>query len=320
LKKIAAFGVLASRLFSSVAIISLLVWPVSTSALAAAGAVAVVYPDVAEPYHSIFQQIIDGIEEKAGSTVIGIPIGANTGAQDLSETVRTRNVRTVIALGRNSLRLVASLGRDVAIVGGCIVSVPENEAKSQAIFSLAPDPSLLFAKLKAFLPAVTRVHVVFDPEQSGWLIRRAQSVAKAAGLELIAHQASDLKTALRLYQEILAEIDVKRDSLWLPQDPTTVEESAVLPFLLEEAWSRRLVIFSSNIGHVKRGALFSLFPNNREMGNRLGNWAAGKVEVEGGLVPLTDVSLAVNVRTAAHLGLQFTGAQERSFSLVFPEN
>jgi putative ABC transport system substrate-binding protein len=35
-------------------------------------------------------------------------------------------------------------------------------------------------------------------------------------------------------------------------------------------------------------------------------------------VPLTDLHLAVNLRTAAHLGLRFSPRQQEKFHLVFP--
>jgi putative ABC transport system substrate-binding protein len=35
-------------------------------------------------------------------------------------------------------------------------------------------------------------------------------------------------------------------------------------------------------------------------------------------LPLSDLRVAVNLRTAAHLGLRFTPRQQREFDLVFP--
>jgi len=291
------------------------------AANASAGSLAVIFPDVAEPYRSLFSQIIQGITEGTGMPVVSIPLGATASLQDVSSALRLQNIHTVFALGRNGLKMAGALGHDVAVVGGCVISVPEAEVAGKTIFSLTPDPALLFARLKALKPGVTRVHVVYEPSQSGWLIRRAQEAARALRLELVPHEAADLKTALRAYQDILADIDPRRDSLWLPQDTTTVEETTVLPLLLEEAWNHELVLFSSNVAHVKRGALFSLYPDPREFGRHLGSWAVSPAQApQGGLVPLTEVLSAVNVRTAAHLGVRFTDAQMRSFNLVFPEN
>jgi putative ABC transport system substrate-binding protein len=111
--------------------------------------------------------------------------------------------------------------------------------------------------------------------------------------------------------------------LWLPQDSVTVEESSVLPLVLQEAWKRSLVVFSSSVSHVKRGALFSLYPNNIELGRNLADTALGRASSGGAAVraimPLREVLVAVNVRTAGHLGLGIGTRQQQAFDMVFPE-
>jgi putative ABC transport system substrate-binding protein len=107
----------------------------------------------------------------------------------------------------------------------------------------------------------------------------------------------------------------------LPQDSTTVEESAVLPLVLQESWGRNLAVFSSSFGHVRRGVLFSLYPNNDELGRQLagsalGFLASGRSE-SSGMVPLRAVLMAINLRTAKHLGLNTSRPQ--SFDMTFPE-
>jgi len=139
----------------------------------------------------------------------------------------------------------------------------------------------------------------------------------------VAQEAPDLKTAMRLYQENLASADPKRDAVWLPQDTVTVEESAVLPMVLQEAWSRSLAVFSSSVAHVKRGALFSLYPNNIELGRNLAGSALSQVSSSSqtgrAIVPLKEVLMAVNVRTAGHLGLGIGQRQLQAFDMVYPE-
>lgn len=285
------------------------------------GTIAVVYPDIGEPYRSVFTKIIEGIESRAKTQVVSIAVGGDTDAAMLRNMLKARDCRVVIALGRQGMRAVDSLNREFGVVVGGVVSVPEDEAKDLAVVSLSPDPSLLFARLKGLVPTARRVHVVYDPRQNGWLIRLAREAAREQGLELVAQEARDLKAAVRLYQELLAAADTERDVLWLPQDATTVEEGAVLPMVLQEAWERRLPVFSSSFGHVKRGVLFSLYPDNVGLGKNLAGSALGYLasgESAGrGVTPLRDVQMAVNLRTAKHLGLKLSSQQQRSFDLVF---
>lgn len=284
-------------------------------------AIAVLYPDIGEPYRSVFTKIVQGIEERVRGTVAGIAIGANPNQQEIINELRRQDVRVVIALGRNGLKVAANLDRGIDIVVGGVVSVPEAEARNFTVSSLAPDPALLFARLQSFQPATKRVFVVFDPGQNAWLMRLAKNAASARGMELTAYEATDLKTALLHYQSIIAAMEAGRDALWLPLDTTTVHDASVLPLVLQEAWGRNLTIFSSNVAHVRRGALFSLYPDNMEVGRHLAEQALGYLAQGSpprGMMPLKSVLLAVNIRTASHLGIDIAGKQAK-FDLIFPE-
>ncbi|WP_170228125.1 ABC transporter substrate-binding protein [Denitratisoma oestradiolicum] len=292
-----------------------------TEAIATGAMIAVIYPESAEPYRSIFTQIIEGIEDKARNRVTRLLVGRNSSNQDIANELRRQDVRVVIALGRNGLRTAMAVNGELKIVAGGLLSLPEAESRKVTLLSLAPDPGLLFERLKSLMPEVHRVHVVFDPNNSGWLIRLARDAARATGLELVAQEAGDLGTALGRYQSLLATADPKRDALWLPQDSTTVDESTILPLVLQESWSRNLAVFSSNLAHARRGALFSLYPDTTEMGRNLALTAMDSLSgtVVRGQFPLRNLLLAVNMRTASHLGLKFSERQQQTFHLTFPE-
>ena len=290
-----------------------------------AGGIAVIYPDIGEPYRSVFTKIIEGIEKQTKTKLASYTVSSGQNFQDIATELRLQNVKVVIALGRNGLKAATSLGRDVGIVVGGVLSVaePDLEKSGMSVYSLAPDPQLLFTQLKTLMPGVRRIFVVYDPSQNAWLIRLAREAAKNLGLELVTQEAADLKTAMRFYQEDLAAANPKKDALWLPQDSVTVDESSVLPLVLKESWDRSLTIFSSSMTHVKRGALFSLYPNNLELGHNLANSALQKMlsatQATNPIAPLKDVLIAVNVRTASHLGLNLSQRQQQTFDMVFPE-
>jgi putative ABC transport system substrate-binding protein len=265
-------------------LLTVLAWPmyVGSAVLAAEddggrSSIAVVYPDIGEPYRSVFASIIEGIEDRARGKIFGFPVAMGANPPSLSDELRRRNVRAVIALGRSGMKIASNLDRQINVVAGGVLSVPESDAQGMLVQSLAPDPALLFARLKAFVPGAKRVIVIYDPRQNDWLIRLAREAAKNQGMELLALEADDLKTAVRRYQEVLGSVNPKRDVLWLPQDSTTVDESAVLPLVLREAWSQNLVVFSSSVVHVRRGVLFSLYPDNAEIGRYLAGaaWHSG---------------------------------------------
>lgn len=295
---------------------------ISVAVSQSARGIAVLYPDIGEPYRSVFAKMIEGIEERTKGRVMSLAIGSSPNQEEIASELRRQDVHVVIALGRNGLKVAAGLERNIDVVVGGVISVPEAEIRNFTVASLVPDPALLFARLKGFNPAVRRVFVVYDPSQSGWLMRTAKAAASARGIELLAFEAGDLKSTLQHYQTILATMEPGKDSLWLPLDSTTVNETTVLPLVLKEAWTRNLTVFSSNVTHVRRGALFSLYPNNLEVGRNLAEYALGYLSPGDhparGMLPSRAVQLAVNVRTASHLGIDVADKQA-SFDLVFPE-
>ncbi|HJV49809.1 MAG TPA: ABC transporter substrate binding protein, partial [Noviherbaspirillum sp.] len=288
----------------------------------AAGTLAVVYPDIGEPYRSIFAKIVEGIEENARGAVRHYPVGSNVDPAELGAQLKRNGTRVVIALGRQGLKATSGLERDIPVVAGGVLAVPESEAQVVGGVSLTPDPALLFARLKGLLPGVKRVIVVYNPQHNDWLLRMARDAARAHGLELVTYEARDLGMAARLYETAFAAADSRRDAIWLPQDATTVDETTILPLVLKESWNRGVPVFSSSFLHVKKGALFALYPNNLELGHTLAGAAHAALSGEArrrGMQPLREVYTAINLRTASHIGLNIGYQQARNFDFVFPE-
>ncbi len=296
---------------------------VVTSPAWATGAdkIAVISPDISEPYRGIFTKIIEGVEDKLGVRVADYPVRSDTDVGVLKSSLLRMNTKVLIALGRQGMRTAVSLDNGIWVVVGGVLTVPENEARLQPVISLSPDPALLFARMKALMPGAKRVFVIYDPGINGWLVKLAKEAAHAHGLELVAYEAHDLRSAVRFYQEVFSRVDGHRDVLWLPQDPTTVEESSILPLVLQESWNQGIAVFSSNSAHVRRGVLFSLYPDNVALGRSLADLAQG-ILISGdygkrGMMPLRDVQSAVNLRTAQHLGLKLP--HQQGFDTTFPE-
>lgn len=290
-------------------------------AQAAVDGIAVIYPDIGEPYRSVFTQIIDGIEAKAKGRVANFAIGPGFDVGELNNSLRRQDTKVVIALGRQGAKAASGLDSSIGVVVGGVLSASEEGTRTLLVNSLSPDPALLFSRLKKMMPGARRIFTVYDPRQNEWLIQLAKEGAAAQGMELVVYPSQDLRSAMKAYQDILANADSSRDTLWLPQDSTTVEESTVLPFVLQESWTKNLAVFSSSFGHVKRGVLFSLYPNNVELGRHLAGNAldllASRNNEVSGMIPLREVLMAVNLRTAKHLGINTNRLQ--SFDMAFPE-
>lgn len=227
---------------------------------------AVIYPDVQEPYRSVFSAIIKGIEEQARVPIKRYLITPNTNNDSVHRWLADEDPKVIIALGQRGLEVIRVLGEKIpAVVGAALIS--HDEPNTTGI-SLAANPEKLFAQLRQLAPGIKRVFTVYSPMQNEWLITLAKERASTHQLELVAFSAQNIRQAAQLYQDILNSTDSTVDAIWLPLD-RTLDEDAILTTILKMAWERNLIVFSSNPAHAKKGALFSLYPNNIALGRSL---------------------------------------------------
>lgn len=280
--------------------------------------IAILYPDLNEPYRSVFARMVEDVEENLRMRPPNYAVGAKLNSAELQSELKRNDTRLIIALGRQSFQAASAMNLGSSIIAGGIISLAENDIRDASILALTADPDLIFARLKAFAPSVKRVITLYDPRINTWQVKLARTAARSYGIELVAREAQDIKNALYLYQEILSNLDPKQDALWLLQDSTTSDESTILPYLLHEAWDRNLIVFSSNLTHVKRGVLFALYPDNNQVGRSISNLVRNFLggDSSHGMIPMREVLVGVNVRTANHLGINIG---QQKFDAVFPQ-
>jgi len=299
-----------------IVILSLLLWIPAPSAAWGAPQVAVLYPEVREPYLSVFNNIIRGIESRSDSQVIPYALPENFDPAQVEKWLSSRRPGAVITLGSRGFQMAKLLKNRMPVIVGAVLLAPNGLPG----ISIAADPAALFRNLKVLAPRSRRVFVVYNPAESGWLVERAKEAARENQLQLVAYPANDLREAVTAYRDLIENKLGDTDAVWLTMDDVGANDKVVLPMLLEAAWNRRFILFSSKPSHAKQGVLFSQFPDNYGLGQSLAemvdlmNSGTGPVS----LVPTKDLQTAVNLRTAAHLGLSFSSKQQDSFQLKFP--
>lgn len=277
-----------------------------------ASSVMVLYSDVGPHYQQVFDEIMAGIDDRVKTALRKVPIGRNVDAAETAATVRKANPKVVIALGRQAVTSAMGLDKDVSVVVGAVLTAPSSGRRTVAGISLAADPAILFAKLKALHPSVRRVAVVFNPDQNDWLIRIAKDAARSLGLELVAYPARDLSMAVKAYESAFSVASAKTDALWIPQDYVAGEEGTILPMALKESWSRNIAVFSSSFSHLARGALFAPYPISAKLGYNLAEIAVNLQGPESGRQSISlmrEMDIYLNPRTAVHLGLNLETLQ-----------
>lgn len=288
-------------------------------AMAEGSAIAVMYPDMREPYRSIFDDILGGIKREARGKVSTYALKKDADVVDIQSWLSKKKPDAVILLGNRGKAVAEKLNSGLPTVTGAAILSDKNINDGLVGISLAPAPGRLFDKLQELAPKAKRVTVIYHQRTNGWLVDLAAVAAESSGLELVQIPAKDVREAAALYREVLSKQSNSSDAIWLLQGDPTLDERGLLPTILKKAWGNHSIVFSSNPSHVKRGALFSLFPDNEKMGKSLAHKAKQVMEGENkGTEPLQDLLIAVNVRTAEHLNLKISRSVEREFDLVFP--
>lgn len=276
---------------------------------------AVIYPESKGSYSKVYKNIISGVGEQQNIDLISKAISKTTSAEEVDQWLLNNNVQTVIALGHRSYKLSESLKSNLPVtVGALVVS-----SNTHSGISLAADPRIFFQKLELLAPDIRRVFVVYSEKNTGWLINFAEKAALERDIELVLYKAESIAQGIRHYDTILSQTHKDKDAIWIPLD-RVVPIKTILPKILEAAWKNNIVTFSNNPLHAKRGTLFALFPDNKLMGQNLAKLAAEQVagNADPHLIPTTSLKLAVNKRTALHLGLHYSKTVEEQFDIVFP--
>ena len=281
------------------------------SVAAFADELLVLYPNVRAPFSKVFDDIAMGAKEnfEGKSTLKGVSKGDTA-----DKILRKKEPDVVIALGSRSLKSLENVQHQVPVVLGAV----SNQQHDFPGISMVPDPKVILDKLLLISPTVGRIHVVKKNNGSSLQLEGAADFLSAESKELIIHETTDLREAASIYAELIDRAN-EGDAIWILQDGSYVN-NAILSLLLDAAWNKNLVVFSSNPLHVKRGALFAVYPDNKKMGGSLGQ-LANQVLVESvqpGMRPLQDVLLAVNERTGNHLGITLTKEVKENIDLLLP--
>lgn len=281
--------------------------------------VAVLYPEIREPYRQLFLSIVDGVRASYRGQVVPYEMKANSTDDALPAWLAEHRIDAVIALGNRGVAALSNVPPTLPAVVGAVLLNPDHQPRMG--ISLAPSPHRLLSQLQQLQPKVRTVYIIHPPGPGTWLLDRARIAAKELQLNLVELPADGVQALAQRYRDTLPKMRSDHDALWIAYDGRGLD-SALLEQVLETAWKQRLLVFSSNLVDVKRGALFALYPDNEAMGRQLGLLAT-RVQRDpntvGGIEPADSLLSAVNLRTADHLGLSFSAPIRKGFSLTFPE-
>jgi putative ABC transport system substrate-binding protein len=278
--------------------------------------IGVIYPEVREPYASIFASMLDGIYEAKGDGVHFVAVRKEYNPQDIVDWVVTNKIKRVIALGRRSQKLIENVKLPVdEVVLGAVTRPPDSDIFKAGIV-LTPDPKQVYEELGLLLPGIENIYIIYS-EASRWYVDIAKTSASGKRFKLKAIESESIADSVQQYKKILNSIDSK-SAIWLLQDSLSGDSRLLLPLILEESWDKNFPVISNSAGHVRRGVLLALYPDPFEFGVDLANTLKINGNPSGAFTPFQEALRAANTRTAEHLELRWSRSKIRSFDIVFP--
>ncbi len=283
--------------------------------------VGVIVPELRAPFKVIFDAVASGIDDGLDNNSSRLILKKGYDPQSISRWIEKEKINAVITLGGVGQKASVYVPNNIPIVLGALLSSPGPTNKFPGI-ALTPEPKSLFKLLKRLDDERKKVIVVYNPAKNQWLVDLAKRQAAANGVRLVAYQATDLKQAAIIYDKVFDGSMLDETAIWLLQDRKVVDTKVVLPFILENAWQKKIIVFSSALSHVKKGVLFSMYPDNKSHGKQLSELMLKAKASSGtlvkGLYPTVGLQDAINSRTAEHLGINISRSELREFDVVFP--
>ncbi len=282
--------------------------------------VAVIYPEIRAPFNKIFADIADGVEKQANGSTKRYALKKDYSQKELEQWIVKNNIEVCVGLGRRGENALSEINNGIPFVLSGILSAKDAE-QVMPVISMAPSPSKLFAKALSLKKDIKEIIVVYNPKKTQWLILKAREAATEHGITLTALETKSLSDSAKIYRKVFARPGIKNAAIWLPPDSTSVDNKAILSYILEKSWNRNIVVFSSGPAHVSKGALFAMYPDNFKLGERLAEIALSGLDgnkVSQRIFPAEELHAAINRRTAEHLGINVTNAELRLYDAVFP--
>ncbi len=239
------------------------------------------------------------------------------------------------AIGEEHAKTLNKQSPDVLVVLGTRAAVAARkyvDSSMPVVFSLVLDPDKVeiegpnitgvkmdipvrtqLETLKAIVPKVEKIGVMYNPKKSQALVRQAAESARELGMQLIASRIERKEDAVRALTVFANGID----AFWLIPDPT-VANAEVFPKLLSFTVQNRTPFFAFSEAFVKARALFSLSADYGGIGRQACSIAK---TIVGGTAPSEipwqdpdGLKLSLNIKTAEQLGLSEISVNAFSFA------
>ncbi len=222
----------------------------------------------------------------------------------LARKIRASDATLLLAIGVKAA-LVAKLEIvDIPVIFCMVFDPARHDLKAPNMTGIHLDVPIerQFKTMRAVLPPVKRIGVLYDPEQTGDVVQKARLMAKAMGFELIEREVRTEKDVPAVLRAIIPQIQ----ALWLVPDSTVLSEDS-LKFVMDTTLDSNVPVVGFSSELVRSGALVGLSVRYEDVGRQAGLLARKVLSEQGrpfmSMFPPERLRLALNLKTARFLGI-----------------
>jgi len=249
-----------------------------------------------------FEESLKGFKSVFPSRITRI-ILSEEGEDKLEKRISRSQPHLILAIGQEALLKTRNI-RNLPVVYLMVPnpqSVLSGEENISGVSMNIPEEKQINALLTA-LPDTQSIGLLYDPERSGDIVRRAQAFARTRGVKILAQPVRDAKNVPRLAMAMRRQIDV----FWMLPDLTVVTPETVEFFVLFSL-ENKIPILTFSDKYVEMGAFMSMNIDAVDMGRQAGEMA--KRILTGGKADRTRTAYArravvsTNMMVAGKLGI-----------------
>ena len=278
----------------------------TTASPAEAGRVAVLLSAKVSEY----EEALKGFREATPHEIVAVydmDGDLDRGRKQLAEIETKIKPDLVFAVGIWALQAIVSRPTPLPVVYAMVLNPPSvigTAGKNVTGASMNVPVEQSIRLLKQLGPQIKRIGVIYNPAKTGYLVKRAQVVAKEEGLELVAREINSAKEVIGALESFQDGID----ALWIVPDETILSQAVVQQMLLY-SYRRKVPLLGMSDRHAQMGALFSLsFASGEDIGRQAGELAqailTGRAASDVPYTSARKLFLTVNLKTAQKLGLE----------------
>ncbi len=225
--------------------------------------------------------------------------------RSLARRIRASDASLVLAVGLKAALAAKLEILDIPVIM-CLVLDPQKydlPASNMVGLSLTIPFEKHFEPLRALVPQISTIGVLFDPNKTQGLYDQLQRDVTARGLTLVSQEVHSEQEV----SQVLQILDKDIDALWLLPDSTVLTENT-LDFLISSTLEANIPLVGFSAGLVRSGATTGAFLRYADLGHHAASVAttlltstAGRVL--GTLISPEKIRTAINLRSASYLGL-----------------